>query len=314
MTAPSGTGSGLADLSYTDLQGRTVFGSDGSKIGKIADLYDDDSGGTPIFATVHTGMFGSKTTFVPMTQAQLQGDDIHVPYTKDVVKGAPSVEADAEVSPQEEQEIFSYYGLGGSAGSAGSAGHDTAGHETAGMGSTAGTAGAGADLDRDGVADSQERGTAAGAGGAAGTVGHDTSGPTTDHAMTRSEEQLRVGTQNVEAGRARLRKYVVTENVTQTVPVSHEEVRIEREPITEANRPAATDGPAISEEEHEVVLHAEQPVVQKEAVPVERVRLDTQTVTEQQQVSDEVRKEQIETDGDVYPGTDAGRTERDRTR
>ena len=50
------------------------------------------------------------------------------------------------------------------------------------------------------------------------------------------------------------------------------------------------------------MLHAEQPVVQKEAVPVERVRLDTETVTEQQQVTDEVRKEQIETDGDVYPG------------
>jgi uncharacterized protein (TIGR02271 family) len=127
-------------------------------------------------------------------------------------------------------------------------------------------------------------------------VGHDTSGPTTDEAMTRSEEQLRVGTQQVEAGRARLRKYVVTENVTQTVPVSHEEVRIEREPITEGNAPAAHDGPAISEEEHEVVLHAEQPVVQKEAVPVERVRLGTETVREEQTVSDEVRKEQIETD------------------
>jgi len=311
MTAPTGTGSGLAGLSYTELQGRTVFGSDGSKIGKIADLYDDDSGGAPVFATVHTGLFGAKTTFVPMTQAQLQGDDIHVPYTKDVVKGAPSIEADAEISPQEEQEIFSYYGLGsgsgsgrtGTVGMAGGGGTETRDFGTAATEGTAGTPG------RDhGVTET------AGATGFAGAVGHDTSGPTTDQAMTRSEEQLRVGTQNVEAGRARLRKYVVTENVTQTVPVSHEEVRIEREPITEANRPAATDGPAISEEEHEVVLHAEQPVVQKEAVPVERVRLDTQTVTEQQQVSDEIRKEQIETDGDVYPGSEAGRTERDRTR
>jgi uncharacterized protein (TIGR02271 family) len=144
--------------------------------------------------------------------------------------------------------------------------------------------------------------------------GHDTSGPTTDEAMTRSEEQLRVGTQQVEAGRARLRKYVVTENVTQTVPVSHEEVRIEREPITEANRPSATDGPAISEEEHEVVLHAEQPVVQKEAVPVERVRLGTETVREEQTVSDEVRKEQIDTHGDVYPADGPGQSDRSKTR
>ncbi|HEX4019133.1 MAG TPA: YsnF/AvaK domain-containing protein [Frankiaceae bacterium] len=114
--------------------------------------------------------------------------------------------------------------------------------------------------------------------------------------MTRSEGRLRVGTERVETGRARLRKYVVTENVTQTVPVSHEEVRVEREPITDANATAAMDGPAISEEEHEVVLHEERPVVAKETVPVERVRLDTDTVTDQETVSDEVRKEQIDLD------------------
>jgi uncharacterized protein (TIGR02271 family) len=128
------------------------------------------------------------------------------------------------------------------------------------------------------------------------TVGHDTSGPTTDDAMTRSEEQLHVGTERHEAGRARLRKYVVTEDVTKTVPVRREEVRIEREPITDANRDDAMAGPAISEEEHEVVLHEERPVVEKEAVPVERVRLDKETVTEQQTVNEEVRKEQIDTD------------------
>jgi uncharacterized protein (TIGR02271 family) len=128
-------------------------------------------------------------------------------------------------------------------------------------------------------------------------VGHDTSGPTTDDAMTRSEERLSVGTRSEEVGRARLRKYVVSENVTETVPVSREEVRIEREPITDANIGNAMDGPAISEEEHEVVLHAERPVVAKEAVPVERVRLDKTTVTEQETVTDSVRKEQIEMEG-----------------
>jgi uncharacterized protein (TIGR02271 family) len=132
---------------------------------------------------------------------------------------------------------------------------------------------------------------------AAGTVGHDTSGPTTDNAMTLSEERLNVGTRREEVGRARLRKYVVTENVTQTVPVTREEVRIEREPITDANIGNALDGPAISEEEHEVTLHAERAVVEKEAVPVERVRIDKQTVTDQENVSDTVRKEAVETDG-----------------
>jgi uncharacterized protein (TIGR02271 family) len=134
---------------------------------------------------------------------------------------------------------------------------------------------------------------------ARGTVGHDTSGPTTDNAMTRSEERMTVGTTSQEVGRARLRKYVVSENVTETVPVTREEVRVEREPITDANIGNAMDGPAISEEEHEVVLHAEQAVVAKEAVPVERVRLDKDTVTEQTQVSENLRKEEIEVDGDT---------------
>ncbi len=100
-----------------------------------------------------------------------------------------------------------------------------------------------------------------------------------DDAMTRSEEELLVGTARRGSGRARLRKYVVTENVTTTVPVRHEEVRIEREPVSAANVDAATAGPAIFEDEHEVVLHAEEPVVSTQAVPKERVRMTKETVT-----------------------------------
>jgi uncharacterized protein (TIGR02271 family) len=139
-------------------------------------------------------------------------------------------------------------------------------------------------------------------------VGHDVSGPETDSAMTRSEERLNVGTEQTTTGRARLRKYVVTENVTKTVPVSHEEVRIEREPITEANRDDALSGGDITEEEHEVELKGERVVVGKDTVPVERVRMDTDVVTEDQQVSEELRKEQIDADGDT--GRDTGRDDR----
>jgi uncharacterized protein (TIGR02271 family) len=131
------------------------------------------------------------------------------------------------------------------------------------------------------------------------TNGHDTSGPTTDDAMTRSEEELRVGKVERERGRARLRKYVVTEQVTQTVPVKREEVRLEREPITDGNVDQALDGPEISEEEHEVVLHEEEPVVEKRTVPKERVRMEKDSVSDEAQVSEEVRKEQIEADGDI---------------
>ena len=132
-------------------------------------------------------------------------------------------------------------------------------------------------------------------------------GGRTDDAMTRSEEELRVGTQRREAGRVRLKKYVTTEQETVTVPVQREEVRVEREPITDANVDRATAGPDITESEHEVTLMEEQPVVQKEVVPKERVRLDKDAVTEQETVSEELRKEQVDVEG-------AGRPERRRDR
>ena len=266
------------------LQGKTMHGAGGEKLGKIDTLYADRDGGEPTFATVHTGLMGTKTHFVPLAEASMASDGVTVPYGKDLVNSAPSIDPDSELSPDEEQRLYQHYGVTGG-------GYDTTTTNT----TTTGTAG-------------MTTGTTESATTGRGTVGHDTSGPTTDEAMTRSEERLQVGTQQSEAGRARLRKYIVTENVQQTVPVSREEVRVEREPITEANRGAAYDGPALSEEEHEVVLHQEKPVVAKETVPVERVRLDTETVTEQVTVNEEVRKEQIDTDGDVYPEGDARRS------
>ncbi|PFG38946.1 uncharacterized protein (TIGR02271 family) [Georgenia soli] len=262
------------DQYQTLMTGRTtVVGTGGEKLGTLGDIYFGDQSGTPQWATVNTGLFGTSHSFVPLDRATVAGDDLQVPYDKELVKGAPRVEADGHLSPTEEDELYRYYGLS-----------DGYAAPAAGIGTADATAGTGTT-------------------DAAGTTGYDTSGPTTDTAMTRSEEQLNVGTASREAGRARLRKYVVTEQQTVSVPVSHEEVRIEREPITDANVGAATDGPTISEEEHEVVLHEEVPVVSKEARPVERVRLDTETVTEQEQVTEDVRKEQIEFEGGEEPRT-----------
>ncbi|GAA1586501.1 PRC and DUF2382 domain-containing protein [Kribbella sancticallisti] len=129
--------------------------------------------------------------------------------------------------------------------------------------------------------------------------GEDVSGPETDEAMTRSEERLSVGTQQQEAGRARLRKYVVTEEVQQTVPVRRERAVVEREPITDGNVDQAMSGADLSEEEHEVVLHQETPVVEKRTEPVERVRLSTETEVDQETISEDVRKERIEAEGEL---------------
>jgi len=133
-------------------------------------------------------------------------------------------------------------------------------------------------------------------------------GETNGDAMTRSEERVSAGTERVATGRARLRKYVTTEQQTITVPVEREEVRLEREPITEANRDQAMSGPDITEDEHEVTLTQERPVVTKEAVPVERVSLGKETVTDEETVSEDVRKEQIDLDADS--GVQAGRSQR----
>ena len=132
-----------------------------------------------------------------------------------------------------------------------------------------------------------------------GGRGRDVSGRNTDDAMTRSEEELRVGTAERESGRVRLRKYVVEDEVTQTVPVRREEVRVEREPITDANVDDATSGPEISSEEHEVVLREEEVVAEKRVVPKERVRLDKDVETDEREVSETLRKEQIEVDQDA---------------
>jgi uncharacterized protein (TIGR02271 family) len=134
-----------------------------------------------------------------------------------------------------------------------------------------------------------------------GSGGEETSERTTDDAMTRSEERLKVGTEVSETGKAHLRKYVATDHQQVSVPVSHEEVVVEREQITDANRGAALEGSPISESEHEVVLHETRPAVEKETVPVERVRLGTRTVEEEETVGDVVRKEEIEIDTGEHP-------------
>jgi len=249
--------------------GQTAYDSNGDKVGKVGHVFLDDETGQPEFATINTGLFGTNETFVPIANASIDGDRLTVPFTKDQIKDAPNVDADGgHLDQSEEARLYQHYGMSYSERS-----------------SDTGLPSGYADTDR--------------TSNLHGTEGHDTSGPTTDQAMTRSEEHLEVGTTTQEAGRARLRKYVTTETETATVPVSKERAVIETEPITDGNLGDALDGPTISEEEHEVVLTEERPVVEKTATPVERVRLGTETVTEQETVTEEVRKEHIEAEGDI---------------
>ncbi|PRY68491.1 uncharacterized protein (TIGR02271 family) [Glaciihabitans tibetensis] len=266
------------------LIGADVVDRDGEKIGTVGQIYVNSETNEPLWASVRTGLFGMSESFVSLEGANSDSDTLRVTYEKDFVKDAPRIDADGALSEDEEAALYDYY-RGDGVPSGATTNDDLASAGVSGRTTTDRTA-------TDGTA------TDSAASGSTGTTGYDTSGPTTDDAMTRSEEQLRVGTERVETGRVRLRKYVVTENETVTVPVSREEVRLEREPITDANVDSATSGPAISEEEHEVILTAERPVVEKTTTPVERVRLNTETVTEDAQVSEELRKERIELEGD----------------
>ncbi|MCP3800554.1 PRC and DUF2382 domain-containing protein [Allokutzneria sp. A3M-2-11 16] len=230
------------------LFGDEVYDRHGDKIGKVGQVYLDDQTGQPVWVTVRTGLFGMKESFVPLNQAHVDGDAVHVHVSKDQVKDAPRMDVDGgHMSRAEERQLYSYYGI-----------------EYAAL---------------PGQRQSERGGQR----------------PARDDAteMTRSEERLRVGTEQVETGKVRLRKHVVTEQQQVSVPVRHEEVRLEREPIAEG---AARGTERIGEAEQEVTLHAEKPVVSKETVPVERVRMSKETVTEQQRVAGEVRKEEIDVD------------------
>jgi uncharacterized protein (TIGR02271 family) len=401
-------------------QGRTLVDADGDKIGKVEDIYLDRQSGDPEWVAVKTGLFGTRVSFVPIRDATATGDEVRVAHSKDKVKDAPNIEADGELSPDEERVLYEHYGredygdwthesedrsergLGleargddRSTGEAGTTETGTADTGTAAAGTTdaantgtaetgttgttetgtaetgttgtaetgtadarttdtgttgtadtgttetgagsgttaAGPTGVAADerdgesYGREGVSGQETGREGVGGGGAAGeTSGREgdagqagapgttaaaaggaaagaAAGQAGDDAMTRSEEELAVGTQRRETGRARLRKFVVTEDVKETVPVQREELRVEREPITDDNIEQATQGPDISEAEHEITLHAEEPVAEKQTVPKERVRLDKDVHTGEQTVADEVRKERIEREGDVRDRT-----------
>jgi uncharacterized protein (TIGR02271 family) len=256
------------------LTGATVYGTDGNKIGSVGQVYLDNRTNSPQWVTVKTGLFGTKETFVPLEQANLSGDRIEVPYSKDQVKDAPRIDEDGELTPDEEDALYDHYSL-----------TSTDDRNTETRTTTD---------DRD--TRTRDTGTSNDTTSARGR--HEADDRTSDDAMTRSEERLVTGTRTETAGKARLRKHIVTEQQQVTVPVRREEVRLEREPITDANRDTATTGPDISESEHQVTLHAERPVVDTETVPVERVRLGKETVTDEQNVSGEVRKEQIDFQGD----------------
>jgi uncharacterized protein (TIGR02271 family) len=234
---------------------------------------------------------------VPLTGASPDGEDVRVEVLKEEVHGAPTLDAAGELSEPQERQLFAHYGIGyfEPRPESTAAGEVPAPVEAKAKGQPSG--------DRSVVSTPSPR-LALQDEAAAANIDQKPAQPRSeqaledreDEAITRSEEELEVGLERRQRGRVRLRKYVVTEQVTKTVPVRREVLRVEREPITESSRPGTLPEPRISEEEHEVLLYEEEPIVAKRVVPKERVRLHTDVVEGQLEISEKLRKERIETD------------------
>ncbi len=314
-----------------ELMGTSVTDTHGTKVGTIKQVYLNDDSGAPEWVTVHTGWFGMRESFVPLSGARKSQDALQVPYDKETIKGAPNVDADEHLSHAQIVDLYRHYGVrppsGRSApGEAGAAGKEAGdrpaagspGQAAAGTSSTSGTSSSSGSSDMSGTAGAA--GTA-GTAGAAGMAVHaerqgkqaqglppqsareGAEAPMTE--ITRSEEQMRIGTERHESGRIRVHKWVETETVERTIPVSHEEIRIDREPIT-GGEPGAKV--TLTEDDQEIILYEERPVVAKETVPVERVRIHTEQVQDEQTIRSELRKERIEVTRE-----DGTRADRDRS-
>ena len=282
----------MADFNrIEDLANATAYDVDGDKVGGVKDVYVNDTTGQPDFVSVNHGLFGGGDSIVPLRGHSLRDGELHLAFPKERIEDAPDLDENGHLTTEDQDAFYRHYGLENT--------QDVTTYETGNRFAETGAAGAGA-------------AGAAGAGYAAGErrdVETDVDAERREFADTdrhdvadngeiiRSEEQLNVSKDRVETGQVRLRKYVVNETETVEVPVEREEVRVVREPITDADR-ANYDG-NIGEQEASVTLHEDRVNVSKESVPVEKVSLEKDTVQDTERVSEDVRKERFETDGVV---------------
>lgn len=251
-----------------DWIGRPIADATGRPYGTLEELFVGRHTGAPEFGIVSVprpGEPGTKRVAVPLETARPHGDVVVLPLAPDRVSEAPEVQRTVEsIPPDAGERIVAFF--------AGAHQQDvTAQHDEV----TAATASIAPDAldDRDEVDEVD---------------------------VTVSEEELVVDKEARATERVHLRKIIVEEEVTVTVTLRHEELRIERVPV---ERPAVADvdhlergnGDAqLVEGELEFVLLAEEPVVQKRIVPVERIKVARDTIVEQRRITDHVRKERVE--------------------
>lgn len=243
-------------ITTDDLQsimGGTAVDDSGDKIGKVGQVYLDDNTGDPAWATVNTGLLGKSESFIPLAMATVDGDSLRVPYSKQMIKDAPRLDVDRHLEVSQEEELYRYYGLdyeggGGQEGTpatTGAPGHDVAGGEVTPV--TPDVTNREQDADRETAGDPEK-----GAGAGTGDDGEQGTGarthrrgeePVGDRGPDEDKDEDKAGSQGGgEPGRRngrgpRLRRHIITEQQTITVPVQREVVELEDEPPAEDERP-----------------------------------------------------------------------------
>ena len=290
-----------------DLFNATAYDKNGEKLGDVNEVFVDDQSGQPTFVEVNHGLFGMSSSLVPLRGHDFSGDDLKLGFSKDRIKDAPDFDSDKPLTPEAQSDIFKHYGLDNARDVTdykdsnldskrdAQAGADKDHNLTAGAGAAgAGVAGAHADEKKADTHTTDAAATERKAGVADDAAAARTNN---DGELIRSEEQLNVNKERVATGEARLRKYVVTDTESVEVPVEREEVRVERTPINAEDAKNYNGAISGDSEEASVTLHEERVNVNKETVPVEKINLKKDTVRDTETHTEELRKEQIDTDG-----------------
>jgi uncharacterized protein (TIGR02271 family) len=269
----------------TQLRGKTVYGRDGEKVGKVEDFYVDEETGEPEWMGLGTGFFGTKHVIVPVAGYSIRDEDVYVPYEKDMIKDAPDIDSD-EIDEERGGQLYEYYGLRRNY-------YQDEGQRGAqsgtGMTGQTGTSMSG---------QSQAPMTGQSENEMTGRSQAPMTSQESSQSVTRHEEDLHVGTRNVEAGRVRLRKWVETQPVSEDVQLRRETARIERQPL---NEPATNAD--LGEREIELTLEREEPVVEKQVMAKERVTLNKDVEERIERVEAQLGRERVEVDGDDVDDT-----------
>jgi uncharacterized protein (TIGR02271 family) len=260
------------------LAGYEVYDPNGEKIGKVDDLFVDESD-QPEYIGVKMGFLGTSSTLIPWQLATVDEANrrIDVSVDKETAKNGPAFDDDREITPEYENEIYSYYGLQAAQGSEERGAYgDYYGDEHPGvaMGDTQSGEFREHDPAAEGVAES----------------GSDLADED-ELRVQRTEEELRAGTREREAGALNVRKRVRTDRERMEVPTRREEVSVERVPVE-----GETSGAEIGDDEISVPVTEEEVVVEKRPVAKEEIRIRKDVVEDTEVVEEDVRREEVDVD------------------